>query len=215
MTARTLYLVRHGERLDTHDRTWYENQHANKYDPPLSDHGKQQAQQLAQHLRHAPIQHIFSSPYWRALQTAHPIAQALQLPLYVEAGIGEWLGRSMISQEPTITPAYQRRDEFPELDFSHHSRRVPHYPESVTACFDRLEQTVVQFLTAYDGNLLLVGHGRTVTGIAHRLVGKPEGQFKYQQAGLTTLTFEGTSWQLGLNSDITHLQQPGRKPQFA
>lgn len=205
MENRTVYLVRHGERLDSIDKTWYEKENGNKYDSPLSDKGKEQATKLAQRLLQEPIDYIFTSPYWRALQTAHPVAEVLDLPLYVENGIGEWLGRSMVSEEPNITPPFQRRNEFPMLDFCHNPRVIPHYPETVAQCFERLENAMTQLLDSYDGNLLIVGHGRTVTGLAHRLTSKPEAHFKYEQAGITKLDYVDGEWLIRLNSDITHL----------
>jgi broad specificity phosphatase PhoE len=90
----SLYLVRHGQRLDAVDKNWYEKDD-NQYDPPLSDAGFEQAECLAERLLQEPIDYIFVSPYLRALQTAHPIAEALDLPLYVENGIGEWLGKTI------------------------------------------------------------------------------------------------------------------------
>ncbi len=213
MTNRTVYLVRHGHRLDEINKKWYEKEGLNKYDPPLSEKGFEQAQKLAQRLQQEPIDMLFTSPYWRAIQTAHPIAEALDLPLYVENGIGEWLGRSMIPHEPNIMPAFQRRDEFPMLEFSHNPRVIPHYPETVAECFDRLENTMTQLLDSYEGNLLIVGHGRTVTGLAHRLVGKPESHFKLNNAGITKLDYENGKWLLRLNSDDTHLTAE-TMPQF-
>ncbi len=211
--TRSLYLVRHGHRLDEVDKNWYKADNANKYDPPLSDTGKSQAEKLAERLKQEPIDWIFSSPYWRALQTAHPIAEALDMPLYVENGVGEWLGKSMIPHEPNIMPAFQRRDEFPMLEFSHNPRVIPHYPETVAQCFERLENAITQLLDCYEGNLLIVGHGRTVTGIAHRLVGKPESNFKLKNAGITKLDFEDGKWVTRLNSDDTHLTAE-TMPQF-
>lgn len=212
MTKRNLYLVRHGQRLDVVDKNWYGTDD-NKYDPPLSDDGFEQAQRLAKRLIQEPVEHIFVSPYIRALQTAHPIAEALDLPLYVEHGVGEWLGSSMIPHEPKITPPYQRRGEFPYLDFSHNPRVIPHYPESVKQCFERLENAVIQLLEAYEGNLLIVGHGRTVTGIGHVLTKKPESHFKYELAGVTKLDYENGKWTIRLNSDIAHLSAE-TVPQF-
>ncbi|MGB7339110.1 MAG: histidine phosphatase family protein [Phototrophicaceae bacterium] len=213
MTTRTLYLVRHGHRLDEIDKQWYEKANGDKYDSPLSDTGKEQAQKLAQRLHQEPIDWVFTSPYYRAIQTAHPIAEALDLPLYVENGIGEWLGKSMMPQEPNILPAFQRRDEFPMLEFSHNPRVIPHYPETASQCFDRLEHAITQLLADYDGNLLIVGHGRTVTGLAHRLVGQPESTFKLNNAGITKLDYDNGKWVTRLNSDTTHLTAQ-TMPQF-
>ncbi|MEM9953735.1 MAG: histidine phosphatase family protein [Chloroflexota bacterium] len=212
-TPRTIYLVRHGHRLDEDDKRWYEKVNGNKYDSPLSDIGKDQAQKLASRLQSEPIDWIFSSPYYRALQTAHPVAEALDLPIYVENGVGEWLGKVMMPQEPTITPPFQRRDEFPMLEFCHNPRVIPHYPETASQCFDRLERAITALLNDYEGNLLIVGHGRTVTGLAHRLVGKPESHFKLNNAGITKLDYEDGQWVMRLNSDITHLTAE-TMPQF-
>jgi broad specificity phosphatase PhoE len=206
MKDRILYLVRHGQRLDSIQKQWY-SPDENQYDPPLSPEGMGQAYQIAQRLQAEPIDFIFSSPYLRALQTAHPIAEALNLPLYVEAGIGEWLGRGMIPLEPNITPAYQRHEEFPRLEFLHNTRLVPHWPETVEECFARLKNTIQQLLESYEGNLLIVGHGRTVTGLAHVLTQKPESQFKYGLAALSTLRLHENSWQIELNSDESHLKE--------
>lgn len=205
MTHRSLYLVRHGHRLDEVDKKWYEKEGLNKYDPPLSDEGKEQAQKVAQRLQQEPIDMIFTSPYWRAIQTAHPIAACLDLPLYVENGIGEWLSKSMMPHEPNIMPAFQRRDEFPMLEFSHNPRVIPHYPETASQCFERLEKAITQLLASYEGNFLIVGHGRTVTGLAHRLVGKPESNFKLNNAGITKLDYKQGKWICRLNSDDSHL----------
>jgi broad specificity phosphatase PhoE len=212
MTDRSLYLVRHGERLDALDKNWYSSDD-NKYDPPLSETGFEQAQRLAERLKQEAIDYIFVSPYLRALQTAHPIAEALDLPLYVENGVGEWLGRSMIPHEPKITAPYQRREDFPQLDFSHNPRVIPHWPETVTQCFERLNTAVGQLFDAYKGNILIVGHGRTVTGIAHMLTGKPESHFKYNLASVTKLDYEDEQWAIRLNADTVHLEAE-TVPQF-
>jgi len=204
MTTRTLYLVRHGERLDAFNKNWYDSED-NKHDTPLSDKGQMQAQRLAQRLQQEVIDRIFVSPYLRALQTAQPVAEALNMPLYVEAGIGEWLGRSMLPQAPNIAAPQTRMEEFPCIDLRHESFVIPNWPETVSQVFERYEKAVQQLLTHYDGNLLLVGHGRTVTGIAHRLTGKREFEFKYELAGLTKLVLEDGTWQVRLNGDTTHL----------
>jgi probable phosphomutase (TIGR03848 family) len=65
----------------------------------LNERGKKQAEELAQYLCKAPIQAVYSSPMERAVETALPLTQALDLPLQIEEGInetdyGEWQGRT-------------------------------------------------------------------------------------------------------------------------
>jgi broad specificity phosphatase PhoE len=52
-------------------------------DPRLTELGHQQARDAAQALKAEPIRRIIASPYWRALETAAPIAAELGLPVEV------------------------------------------------------------------------------------------------------------------------------------
>lgn len=47
---------------------------------------------------------LFSSPFFRCLQTAEPVADVLELPVYVEPGIGEWYspGRDVIPEPASL-----------------------------------------------------------------------------------------------------------------
>jgi broad specificity phosphatase PhoE len=206
MEKRTLYLVRHGQRLDTINSKWY-TADDNQYDPPLSEKGHWHAQRLAERLSQEPIDWLFASPYLRALQTAQPIAENLDLPFYVDTGIGEWLGRAMLPNPPNIVAPITRAVDFSCMGLSHPSKIQPVYPETVPEVFDRLQQAVDYLLESYAGNLLLVGHGRMVTGIAHRLTGQPEAHFKYDLACVTKLVWNGNEWEIRLNGDTTHLNE--------
>lgn len=197
MTKRIIYLVRHGERLDAVDKKW----HGEKYNSPLSPLGFEQVQQLGERLRDEPIDLIVSSPYLRALQTTNAIAEARNQRFIVDAGIGEWQGKSMMPSPPKITLPSQQ--DFPLMDLHHEAEVNPIWGESVPQVFERYRRAVQALLDQYDGNILVVGHGRTVTGTAHVLTGKPESSFKYHLAGLTMLR-EG--WTLELNSDTSHIR---------
>jgi transcription factor C subunit 7 len=45
-------------------------------------------------------QRIYCSPYYRCIQTIVPPARALQLPIYLDEGIGEWYGRLQLNSSP-------------------------------------------------------------------------------------------------------------------
>ena len=91
----TLLLIRHGEND-------YVKKHRLAGRLPgvhLNDKGRQQAQAVAAKLSTAPLKAIYSSPLERAMQTAEPLAQALNLPIIprpglIEADPGEWTGQS-------------------------------------------------------------------------------------------------------------------------
>lgn len=92
--AMTLLLIRHGETA------WNaEGRFRGHADIDLSARGRQQAAELARRLpRCFPIEHIYSSPLKRSLETARPLPKALGLSVVVEPALidldfGEWQGK--------------------------------------------------------------------------------------------------------------------------
>ena len=66
----------------------------------LSEHGREQAEQLVARLEGIPIAAIYSSPLERCRETAAPLAAARRLPVrirreLIETGYGELTGRSI------------------------------------------------------------------------------------------------------------------------
>lgn len=103
--ARYLVVARHGERLDYVSRDagnpWTPTA-THPYDPPLTDHGKQQAHKLGSHLRQEmirrgipPVTAVYSSPFLRCRQTSVEAAKGLSsadsnnLFIGVEFGLSE------------------------------------------------------------------------------------------------------------------------------
>lgn len=90
----TLLLIRHGETALNAEARFRGHR-----DIDLNDRGRQQAEALARGLpRSFPINHIYSSPLKRCLQTAQPLATALGLavvaePRLIDLDYGEWQGR--------------------------------------------------------------------------------------------------------------------------
>ncbi len=58
-------------------------------DPRLTELGHAQAQDAAEQLRGQGIERIIVSPYTRALQTAHPVAAALGVPVVIDPIVRE------------------------------------------------------------------------------------------------------------------------------
>lgn len=81
----------------------------------LNEAGKKQAQHLAVRLAGAPITAIYSSPMERAVETAAPIAAALQLQTQIDAqfteiDFGEWTGASFETLQSNA--GFQRFNSF-------------------------------------------------------------------------------------------------------
>ena len=78
-----LILIRHG--LPMH----VETEDGSPADPPLSTEGHQQASLMADWLRDTHIDHLYSSPMQRAVQTAAPLAAAKGMNAELREGVAE------------------------------------------------------------------------------------------------------------------------------
>ena len=79
-----LIFVRHGrpEHVQTSD--------GSPADPPLAEVGHLQAAAVAQWLKEEPVDHIYSSPMRRAMETAKPIEEALGLSAVIREHLSEF-----------------------------------------------------------------------------------------------------------------------------
>lgn len=104
MVLKTIYIARHGYRANWLPPPHPPNPTGVDSDPPLAEHGVDQAKQLAAYLTGLPSaekpEFILSSPFYRCVQTAQPIAEMLSIPIVLERGVGEWYkkGRSIVPE---------------------------------------------------------------------------------------------------------------------
>ena len=208
----TVWIARHGNRLDFVNPDWFTTA-PRPYDPPLADDGWVQAQQLGQRLQGLGIVHIFSSPFLRTVQTAHTVAQVLQRPLWLEAGLSEWLNPAWMPAYPELEDPKVLAAQYPCLDLSYQSCVQPRYPESETEVAARVAATVQHLVAHYPEDLLLVGHGASVLGAAHGLVaGKPE--IRAALCCLVQLVRGEAGWELVLDGDTSHLSDTEAEVRF-
>jgi len=209
MPEKTVWIARHGHRFDFAYPEWFLTA-ARRYDPALSDEGFVQVQQLATRLKQEPIDHLFCSPFLRAIQTAHPISQLLDLPLKIERGLGEWLNPDWMTEYPQTSPLEELTEKY-SIDKSYSSQLIPNYPESESVMMQRMAIIAGQLVTEFSGNLLFVGHGATVGGITAGLM----GENLIRQAPLACLTkivYIKNQWKIELKADISHLDSLPLKP---
>lgn len=107
-----MFFIRHGQSTFNvvYDRTGGDPQIP---DAPLSPLGVKQVEAAAARLAGKGLRQIVSSPYTRALQTAHILADALKIPVAVEALVGERRLYSCDIGRPVAT----LKKEFPQADF--------------------------------------------------------------------------------------------------
>ncbi|WP_036485965.1 histidine phosphatase family protein [Myxosarcina sp. GI1] len=203
--SQTVWIARHGNRIDFVNPEWFDTAER-RYDPHLSEDGFIQAKELAQRLKQEKIEHIFTSPFLRTIQTANEVAQVLDLPIKIEAGLSEWHNSEWMNEVPETHPKELLKAEFPRLDWSYQSLLTPQYPETEAEVNQRTAETAKRLVAKYSENLLIVGHGASVWGATKGLI--PEYPvFEVSLCCLVKIVRNGDKWQLELCGDTSHLSQ--------
>jgi broad specificity phosphatase PhoE len=206
----TLWLARHANRQDFADPDWRASADR-PHDPGLSDDGVEQAKRLARRTTDLGIDRILASPFLRAVETAHHAADALETPLFLEPGLGEWLNTDWFEEPPETRSASTLTERFPRTSPDHSTCRTPTYPESRHRALARLGATGQCLADRYEGEtLLVVGHGITVQGVLHGLIGSDVPDPGCPLASLTKVSGAGDDWSIHLRNDTSHLENGAR-----
>ncbi|KAK7694608.1 hypothetical protein QCA50_001794 [Cerrena zonata] len=188
MGVETIYIARHGYRLNWVTTTW-KSVTGLPRDPPLAAFGITQAEELGQYFLSLPPDErptaIFSSPYYRCLQTSKPVSVTLGVPIYVEHGLSEWYSHVVPGSglHPRPGSASALKTYFSEIDAEtwqsvfYSSRKG----EDVEEVHDRAGQAanaLVQVLERKFPNqhkrILFVTHAATAIALARELIGNRE-----------------------------------------
>jgi broad specificity phosphatase PhoE len=206
----TIWIARHGNRQDFADPDWHKTADR-PHDPGLSPDGVEQARQLARRVAQLGVDRILSSPFLRAVQTASPAAEALDQPLYLEPGLGEWQNDDWFDAPAETLPPSVLADRFDPVRPGHDPCRTPDYPESRHESLARIGATGRCLADRFsDETLLLVGHGMTVLGVLHGLIGSDVPDPGCPLASLTEVVRQDGSWHIRTRNDTTHLEN-GRR----
>ncbi|MDS0299029.1 histidine phosphatase family protein [Halogeometricum sp. S1BR25-6] len=209
-------VLRHGERRDSVEENWRETAER-IHDPGLTDRGRRQADRAAERLRETGVEEIYASPFLRAIQTASPVADALDLPVRVEPGLGEHLNPAWFDAHPEVLGREERVERFPRTDVEHRPLLEPTFPEDAADAERRIGETARRIVDSTSARrVLFVGHGATVGGVAHGLVGSAEA-VDAPLCGLTELVRDGggeggengnrngDEWRVEWSGDVAHL----------
>ena len=202
--ANIIWLVRHGQRRDT-DPTW-KPRVCHHTEVPLSPMGQAQAAALGERLTGEGIDHLFCSPYLRAVQTASAIARQTGLAIKIEHGAMEWQNLDWFPKRPPLQTVEELAVQFPEIDTTYQSRIQPVWPETESQARHRLGRTIKQLSSEFEGQILVVGHGMTVMGMAGELLDSPKTRVDDVLCGIVQLQFHNGKWELELNGDAGHLR---------
>ena len=201
---RIVWIARHGNRFDFVKPEWF-NTAERRYDPPLSTDGLLQADKIGKRLQWENIHHIFASPFLRTIQTAHQIANILDLPIKLEAGLSEWYNPNWMSETPQIHSRELLEVKYQRIDWNYNSYFYPQYPETEAQMSYRTGKTAKWLVDNFGDNLLIVGHSMSVRGATQALVANMV-DFPTPVASLVKLRGSENNWQLELAGDTSHLQ---------
>lgn len=210
--AQTVWIARHANRFDFVNPEWFKTAE-HRYDPPLSEDGFIQAKELGTRLQLEKIAHIFASPFLRTVQTANEIACCLDLPIKLEAGLGEWLNPYWMPRMPDRLSREELAQQYPRIDLRYESRVVSEFPENEEKVMERSAEIMQKLVSEFSEDILLVGHGVSVLGTVRGLV--PEcPDFRIPLCCLFKVVKESEEWIVELEGDTSHLSQGESKIRF-
>ncbi|KAF8445983.1 histidine phosphatase superfamily [Boletus edulis BED1] len=231
----TIYVARHGFRANWVTSSWTTPTGLAR-DPPLAAYGETQAVELASYLGLLPKDKqpsaIFSSPYYRCLQTSKPVAERLFLPIYIEHGLSEWYSPVVPGTGlfPRPKRAIELRAMLPEISPSWNTVEIdpswrsiwlpPRKGEDLEGIQARMSDFLVRFIyqietrpdMCHHKNILLLSHAAPIITMCRHLLAQPKlplrvgcctlSQFS---RGRDTASGQGSSWEAVLLASSAHL----------
>lgn len=153
-------------------------------DPELSAEGIEQAKRLPAALARFPISRLVSSPQRRALQTAHPVADALGLPVEVDNRMAEY-DRDLGHYIPIEQIAAEYPEELARLASGHLPSTVDE-----AAFVDRIVAAVRDLVGngEHDETVVVFSHGGVINALLHHILRTDKIlSFNVDYAGVTRI----------------------------
>lgn len=174
---------------------------------PLNDHGKRQAERLANYIRHINLKALYTSDLKRALQTAAILAKNLGFEPVPderlrERKIGEWQGLT-IDEMRTWYP-----DEYQNLLTDAENYRVPG-GESRADVRKRMVEAFDAILKQDKGETIgVISHTTAIHELLAAIIPDNTNQeVAVSNTSVTTIVLsENGKWQLVASDDVLHLE---------
>jgi probable phosphoglycerate mutase len=135
-------------------------------DPDLSEEGIEQAKRLPDALARFPVKRLISSPQRRSVQTAQPVADALGLPIEVDARLAEY-DRDMAHYIPVEQIAAEYPEQLARL-------AAGHLPSGVDedAFLARINEGIRAIADAgeHEDTVAVFTHGGVINGLVHTIM---------------------------------------------
>lgn len=152
--VQTFWVIRHGDRMDSHDRSWKKTA-KHREDTPLSPVGEVQAQDVAKYLKAQcrNLKHILASPFLRTIQTSAPTSKAFNIPIKLEKSVWETGCRA--------PPPDHRDKDFPFDDSGYESAFEPtcgEHPSDFRPRLSRSAKTLAERFPVGAGDVAIFSH---------------------------------------------------------
>jgi broad specificity phosphatase PhoE len=201
----TIWIARHGNRMDFVDSGW-RGRAERPEDTPLSPDGIIQAKELGKRLAGEGITRIISSPFHRAVETSHHVAEALDLPIYIENGVCECLKSEWFPFTPRLRTPEEHKAEFPRVDLSYQSLPMPDYPETEHDLQARLTRMGAYLADKFAGeDILIVAHGGSTCCLTNGFMGTEDEEISTPLCCLTKIVRGEAGYELIFFADASHL----------
>ncbi|KAI8971722.1 histidine phosphatase superfamily [Mycotypha africana] len=215
MGVKEIWVVRHGFREDwVNDDPYYPTGLRN--DPTLSDSGRKQSQELAEFLKDKNIDRVYSSPFYRVLETVYPFIEKSNVPLYVDYSMAEWYGKAHGRYLP-CAPLVELKKLFPKLNIDDHHSCIPlpNGIETVQECHVRVKKGLDLLLKQLDSepnpphSIVLAGHAASAICAVRGLLKNANYPVHCGTCSLSKLvrSDNGASWELVMNGSCDHLSE--------
>lgn len=156
-----IYLTRHGNRHDNHDKNWAKNCPFHWDTPICPTHYPYLHEQAKTLINKISI--IYSSPFIRAVQTAWIYADTCNVPICIEGSLSECLKGvwfPVLNDFKLVSPQDLSR-HYPQIDIQYVQQANPMPPEGRKNCRRRVNK-FLDWLIPQNTNCLLVGHGFSI-----------------------------------------------------
>jgi broad specificity phosphatase PhoE len=169
-----LYFLRHGQTASSRG-----NLFCGSIDPALTPEGEEMAELFATAYASTPWESIYCSPKERAILTAEPLANKLNLELQLRDGLqeinyGAWEGKDVATVDLEYHDDYLRWLADPGWN-------PPTGGESAMAIAARALAVIEEISQNHtSGNVLVVSHKATIRILLCSLLGIDAGRFRYR-----------------------------------
>ena len=199
-----LFLIRHGASADSVEGEAFELVEG-QGDPPLSEVGRHQAEQLALRLAREPFDGLYVSTLRRTSQTAAPLVERTGLAPVVEADLrevflGEWEGGLLRQKAVDRDPLFQQvmKEQRWELVPGAESRAV--FGGRLRAAVERIGATHP------GGRVLVFSHGAAIGELLAQASGAhPFAFLNVDNASISKLVVAPERWVVRGFNDTAHL----------